>query len=410
MDSTYDISIIIINYNGKRFIDPLFQSLQNMKTDGLRYEIIVVNNGDEDHSIAYLKETYAAMKQLKIIDTGENLGYAGGNNAGARHAKGEYLVFLNNDTAVEPDWLVNLYRFMKEHPACGMANAKLLFYYDFISIRFTTTDKIMMSKKFKINGTEYMIEAKFCKNLLYEQERLVCFGHSQIALPLLYGCADTVIECDCLDAFGQEHAVICCGKKEPLSRGSHVAFQVTGSEVGQHQYSLVQNAGNALTDRYDGYDLGFGERDSEKYEKPYEIVGGCGACIMMRKEDFEACGKFDERFFMYYEDMDLSFRLRRLKKTILFCPTAIVRHFHTGSSGEWSPFFCYQVSRNKLLFVWKNISRWRFTYYLARQVLVAIVKKNKEQLRGCLDAVRVGVLGKRVQFYDKKFGTALKKE
>lgn len=401
MGSKYEISIIIINYNGKRFIDPLFQSLQKMHTGGLRYEIIVVNNGDEDQSIVYLKETYGSMEQLKVVEAGGNLGYAGGNNLGVRHAKGEYLVFLNNDTAVDADWLVNLYQFMKERPACGMANAKLLFYYDFLSIRFTTTDKVFLSKKFRINGKEYIVQAKFCKNLLYEQGRLVCFGHSEIAVPLLDGCCDTVIECFCIDAFGQENTLVCCGKKETLCRGSHAVVQVTGSEAGKLRYSLVQNAGNALNSRYDGYDIGFGERDCRKYEKPYELVGGCGACIMMRKEDFEACGRFDERFFMYYEDMDLSFRLKKLGKTIMFCPTAVVRHFHTGSSGEWSPFFCYQVSRNKLLFVWKNISKWKFGYYLVRQMLLAVVKRNREQLRGCLDAVRMVGMGKDVSFHGR---------
>lgn len=398
MGSKYDISLIIINYNGKRFIDPLFESLQKMHTGGLCYEVIVVNNGDEDHSIAYLKDTYAAMKQLKVVEAGGNLGYAGGNNAGVQHAKGEYLVFLNNDTAVDPDWLVNLYQFMKEHPSCGMANAKLLFYYEFLSIRFTTTDKIFLSKKFRINGKDYDVQAKFCKNLLYEKDELVCFGHSEIAIPLLDGCCDTVIECFCREALGQENAVVCCGKNEMICHGSHVSFQVTSSEIEKHRYSLVQNAGNALNSRHDGYDIGFCEQDCEKYKKPYELVGGCGACIMMRKEDFEACGKFDERFFMYYEDMDLSFRLRKLGKTIMFCPSAVVRHFHTGSSGEWSPFFCYHVSRNKLLFVWKNISKWKFIYYLVRQVMVAVVKRNREQLRGCLDAVRIGVFGKSASF------------
>lgn len=89
----------------------------------------------------------------------------------------------------------------------------------------------------------------------------------------------------------------------------------------------------------DGYDLGFGEKDSEKYSMPYETEGGCGACIIMHRDDFVACSGLDERFFMYYEDMDLSFQLCRAGKKILFCSQAVVRHFRTGSSGEWSPFF-----------------------------------------------------------------------
>ena len=57
MSSKYNVSVIIINYNGKRFIDQLFRSFMKMRTDGITYEIIVVNNGNEDHSIEYLKES-----------------------------------------------------------------------------------------------------------------------------------------------------------------------------------------------------------------------------------------------------------------------------------------------------------------------------------------------------------------
>lgn len=402
MSLKYDVSIIIINYNGKRFIDPLFQSLQKMKTEGIRYEIVVVNNGNADHSIEYLKEQYGDMKHLKIVDAGGNLGYAGGNNAGVRQAEGEYLIFLNNDTAVDADWLVNFYHFMKEHPSCGMANAKLLFFYDFISIHFTTTDKIFLSKKIKINGTDYTVEPKFCKNLLYESDRLVCFGHSEIAIPLLYGCQDTILEGFCIEVFGQDNKLICDEKKAVLDRNRPVQIEIQSDEIQKKQYTLVQNAGSAINSNYDGYDIGFGEKDSAKYEQPHELMGGCGASIIMRKEDFEKCGKFDERFFMYYEDMDLSFRLKKLGKTIMFCPKAVVRHFHTGSSGEGSPFFCYQVSRNKLLFLLKHISKVQFTYYFIRQMISAVRRKNRYQVWGCLDAFKIGILKKDVQFCDRQ--------
>ena len=173
MNSKYDVSIIIINYNGKKYIDNLFRSLQQMETGGISHEIIMVNNGDDDHSIEYLKEKFGDMKQLKIVETGGNLGYAGGNNAGAECAEGEYLIFLNNDTAVDKKWLVNLFHFIKQTPFCGMANSKLLFFYDFISLTFKTTDKVILSSSIKINGMEYQIVNKFCKNLLYESERIV---------------------------------------------------------------------------------------------------------------------------------------------------------------------------------------------------------------------------------------------
>lgn len=401
MNLKYDVSIIIINYNGKRFIDPLFQSLRQMRTEEIRYEVIVVNNGNEDHSIEYIKERYGDMRHLKIVDAGGNLGYAGGNNIGVRQAEGEYVIFLNNDTAVDEHWLVQLYSFMKAHPSCGMANAKLLFFYDFVTVKFDTTDKLIISAKFKLNKTDYTVDPKFCKNLLYESDRLVCFGNSEIAVPVMDRGENLVLEILCSDVQGNKNMVTCCGTSVAAVRGQIMTIEVSCDDVNRNRYSLVQNAGNALNRNYDGYDIGLGEKDSLKYGKPYELSAGCGASIIMRKDDFEKCGKFDERFFMYYEDMDLSFRLRKLGKSILFCPKAVVRHFHTGSSVEGSPFFCYQVSRNKLLFLYKHISKTTFMYYLMLQIIAAVKSKNRYQLWGCLDAFKIGIMKKDVRFYDR---------
>jgi GT2 family glycosyltransferase len=65
-------------------------------------------------------------------------------------------------------------------------------------------------------------------------------------------------------------------------------------------------------------------------------------------------GGFDERFFMYYEDVDLSWRMRRNGLHIVFEPRSVVRHIHAGSSGEWSPSFRYHVTRNYRLNGFKN--------------------------------------------------------
>ncbi len=73
---------------------------------------------------------------------------------------------------------------------------------------------------------------------------------------------------------------------------------------------MIQNAGSGFDDVYNGYDIGFCKPDGEEYSKTYELTNGCGASIIMRKKDFDACGGFDEQFFMYYEDTDLSFRMK----------------------------------------------------------------------------------------------------
>ena len=60
---------------------------------------------------------------------------------------------------------------------------------------------------------------------------------------------------------------------------------------------------------------------------------------------------------MYYEDGDLSLRLKKAGWEIVYCPKAVIRHIHAGSSKEWSPFFIFQVEKNRLLFISKHWPR-----------------------------------------------------
>ena len=109
----------------------------------------------------------------------------------------------------------------------------------------------------------------------------------------------------------------------------------------------------------------------------------------MKKQDFLDCGGFDDRFFMYYEDTDLSYRLKSMGKKIMYCPTAIVRHIHTGSSTEWSDFFLYHVYRNKLLFVWKDVSRGQFFKYYLRQMADGLKNHSIPRIKGTNDALKI---------------------
>ena len=117
----------------------------------------------------------------------------------------------------------------------------------------------------------------------------------------------------------------------------------------------------------------------------------------MLKEDFEQCGGFDERFFMYYEDTDLSYRIKKLGKKIMYCPTSVVRHIHTGSSTEWSPFFVYHVYRNKLLFIKKNISTKKYIKFFLKQCKQSVCEKNKVKLRGTLASLKI-IMGRKASF------------
>jgi len=97
------VSIIILNYNAGTLLLDCVESL--LKTDYKNYEIIIVDNLSNDNSHIKCKEKFT---QIILIKNKENLGYCEGNNVGIRIAKGEFLVILNPDTVVEPDWLQEL--------------------------------------------------------------------------------------------------------------------------------------------------------------------------------------------------------------------------------------------------------------------------------------------------------------
>ena len=110
-----------------------------------------------------------------------------------------------------------------------------------------------------------------------------------------------------------------------------------------------------LRDGY-GADRGFQEVDEGQYDEPAEVFTACGNGMAMRTAVGRELGWFDDDFFMYYEDTDLSWRLRSRGWSIQYVPTAVLRHVHSATSTEWSPRWVFHVERNRLLMLTKNAS------------------------------------------------------
>src|SRR5687768_4403046 len=96
------VSIIILNYNGKQFLKDCFESVLAQSYPD--FEIIFFDNASDDGSIEYIKEKFTDSR-IKIITSTENLGFAGGNNEALTHCANDLIVLLNNDTKTEKDWL-----------------------------------------------------------------------------------------------------------------------------------------------------------------------------------------------------------------------------------------------------------------------------------------------------------------
>jgi len=94
------VSIIIVNFNGKEPLSKCLHSL--MKIEYSNYEIILVDNNSTDDSIEFVKNNFPSVIIIKLE---KNYGFAEPNNIGAKNAKGEFLLFLNNDTIVTPNFI-----------------------------------------------------------------------------------------------------------------------------------------------------------------------------------------------------------------------------------------------------------------------------------------------------------------
>jgi GT2 family glycosyltransferase len=116
------LSVIILNYNVRYFLEQCVLSVQNaLKTiDG---EIIVIDNNSPDDSCKMMKQRFP---NVKLIQNNENVGFPKGNNIGLAQAKGEYICFLNPDTVVAEDTFTKVLAFAQKQPDLGILGCKLI--------------------------------------------------------------------------------------------------------------------------------------------------------------------------------------------------------------------------------------------------------------------------------------------
>jgi GT2 family glycosyltransferase len=136
----------------------------------------------------------------------------------------------------------------------------------------------------------------------------------------------------------------------------------------------INNAGGALTRWGAGYDRGYGAPDGPPYDQGTDVAAFCGGACLLRTEAAREVGGFPTEFFLYYEDMDLSWRLGRAGWRIRYVPTAIVHHAHSATSDQASASFAFYNQRNQLLMLVRN-APWSVTLgTLARFVAVTVVR------------------------------------
>ena len=119
--SSPKVSVIIINYNGQELLEKCLESL--FKVDYDDYEVILVDNNSSDGSLKYVTKNFESIITIKL---NENKGFAEPNNIGVKIAKGDFLLFLNNDTIVTPKFISELVSASQIYPDTAIYQSLLL--------------------------------------------------------------------------------------------------------------------------------------------------------------------------------------------------------------------------------------------------------------------------------------------
>lgn len=237
----------MVNYRGAEDTIVCLKSFADVDWPADRLELIVIENDSQDGSAERIAH---AVPEAVVVESGANLGFAGGCNLGVKHATGEFVAFVNNDA--RPD-----------------------------------------------------------RNFL----------------------AAAVAE---------------------LDRDPSVA--AVASKVLDWDGKLVDYVDGSLTWYGMGYKREAERPDSPEYDTPKDVLFGTGSAMVVRTDVFRAVGGFDERFFMFYEDVDLGWRLNLLGHRVRYVPASVVFHRHHVSINKFGNFReAYLLERNAILSMYKNL-------------------------------------------------------
>jgi GT2 family glycosyltransferase len=256
----FDVSVTICSWNTKEDLRRCLRSLEGQ--EGVRLEVIVVDNASEDGSPDMVAEEFP---HVVLIRNERNLGFGGGHNQAFQRASGEFFMPLNSDTTVHPGCLLRLVEFLRANPSVGIAAPKLL----------------------NPDGT------------------------------LQYSC-----------------------RRFPTPAAAVFRNTFLGRLFPNNRY-----AREYLMADWD-------------HSVPRDVDWVSGAAFCYRRAVYEKVGGFDERFFMYLEDVDLCKRVQEAGYRVVYVPDAVVTHKIGASTDRVANRMIRQFHRSMLLYYQKHhISR-----------------------------------------------------
>jgi GT2 family glycosyltransferase/glycosyltransferase involved in cell wall biosynthesis len=277
------VSVIVVNYRGA---EDTIACLRALRAD-LAYpaellELVCVDNDSGDGSAERIRQATG----VEVVESGANLGFAGGCNLGARHASGRVLAFLNNDARPHPAWIDAAVGVLREQPTVGAVASKVL------------------------------------------------------------------------DWDGE----------------------------------LIDFVDAGLTWFGMGYKRHAGQPDDGSHDVPRDVLFATGSAMFVRAGVFRELGGFDERFFMFYEDVDLGWRLNLRGWRVRYEPASLTFHRHHASMSKVDSSDnareLFLLERNALAALYKNLSDATLAKALPAALALAV---RRATARGEVDPTQLEI-------------------
>jgi GT2 family glycosyltransferase len=337
------ISIIIVNWNGLHHLPELIDSIKKQTISN--FEVIFVDNNSSDGSVKYIKNNYPEATVVKLET---NTGFAYANNVGLNIAKGSIIALLNNDTRVEKDWLEQLFLTMKNESNCVAVSPKIFFWSKFQQIKIASGAEVTFSLEKLLDSLDY--KKYFIRSNSEEINKFIKIDSGNpllIDIPYQNKPISFAFESNYQNTSIRISSV--SGHVNHLIDKSSCIYYSFKNKDKLRSYWIINNAGSQELNDFQPADRGFGEINSRKFDKKMQLNLLCGCSALIRREALLGLPLFADDFFNYYEDTELSRRLRNVGK-IVYQPASVLYHKHSATSKEKSCHWHYYVTRNSILY------------------------------------------------------------
>ncbi len=362
------VRVVIVNYNGGDDTLACLDSVLASEWPADDLEVVLVDNASADGIAARVK---AGMSRVNVVESGRNRGFAGGCNLGLRDLSGvDFVALLNNDATVDPGWLSPLVDALESDPGVGAASPKILFRGNFVGLDVSSPTAVRgrgdrRPLGVRLSGVRLDGDDAFGRVQLVdgfwglehgagsEASYQWTSGGAHLRVPVRDD--GTLPTCELHLAADEERVVTFTSGPNTVEHLVTTTPAWVTVPLGGVPYQVVNNVGSVLVADGYGADRGYQEPDGDgRFDQPDEVFAWCGAAVLLSRDYLESVGLFDEAFFLYYEDFDLSWRGRAQGWRYVYVPGSVVHHVHSASSVEGSRLFAHFVERNRLLTLTRN--------------------------------------------------------